>query len=226
MLATLGFALGMRLGAARLATLDSPPGVTPVNTTCVFFSGANVCAGSTSTAARGKSKPESTHGANSPSVLITIDKTTQKMTVSINGTKKYNWRVSTGRPGYSTPSGTCTATSMNEVWYSKEWDSAPMPHSIFFMADGHAIHGSYEVKTLGKPVSHGCVRISPQNATTLYALVGTRMPALPQSARVSGWLEVSPANGLSGRRIRLHGRGRGVRDGFWDRSIGAGRPTS
>jgi len=61
---------------------------------------------------------------------------------------------------------------MNEVWYSKEWDNAPMPHSIFFMPDGHAIHGSYEVKTLGKPVSHGCVRISPQNATTLYALVG------------------------------------------------------
>ena len=134
--------------------------------------GANVCTGSTSTAARRESKPESTPGANSPSVLVTIDKTTQKMTVSINGTKKYDWRVSTGRPGYSTPSGTYTATSMNEVWYSKEWDNAPMPHSIFFMADGHAIHGSYEVKTLGKPVSHGCVRISPQNATTLYALVG------------------------------------------------------
>lgn len=48
------------------------------------------------------------------------------------------------------------------------------PHAAryFFMTDGHAIHGSYEVKTLGKPVSHGCVRISPQNATTLYALVG------------------------------------------------------
>ena len=46
-----------------------------------------------------------------------------------------------------------------------------MPHSIFFMKDGHAIHGSYEVKTLGKPVSHGCVRISPQNAAMLYDLV-------------------------------------------------------
>ena len=61
---------------------------------------------------------------------------------------------------------------MNEVWYSKQWDNSPMPHSIFFMKDGHAIHGSYEVKTLGKAVSHGCVRISPKNAATLYALVG------------------------------------------------------
>ena len=60
---------------------------------------------------------------------------------------------------------------MNEVWYSKQWDNSPMPHSIFFMKDGHAIHGSYEVKTLGKAVSHGCVRVSPANAAILYALV-------------------------------------------------------
>jgi lipoprotein-anchoring transpeptidase ErfK/SrfK len=105
------------------------------------------------------------------SVLIAIDKARQKMTVSVDGVQQYEWPVSTGRAGYSTPSGTYTPTSMNEVWYSQEWDNAPMPHAIFFMKDGHAIHGSYEVKTLGKPVSHGCVRISPKNATTLFALV-------------------------------------------------------
>ena len=60
---------------------------------------------------------------------------------------------------------------MNEIWYSKEFDNAPMPHSIFFMEDGHAIHGSFEVKNSRKPVSHGCVRISPQNAAILYELV-------------------------------------------------------
>lgn len=104
-------------------------------------------------------------------VLINIDKTNQRMTVFLDGVETYDWPVSTGKAGYSTPSGTYSATSMNEVWYSKQWDNAPMPHSIFFMKDGHAIHGSYEVKNLGKPVSHGCVRISPENATTLYALV-------------------------------------------------------
>jgi L,D-transpeptidase catalytic domain len=71
------------------------------------------------------------------------------------------------------PSGTFAPTSMNEVWYSKQWDNSPMPHSIFFMKDGHAIHGSHEVKNLGKPVSHGCVRISPENAAVLYDLVNT-----------------------------------------------------
>ncbi|MGA9824996.1 MAG: L,D-transpeptidase [Methylocystis sp.] len=109
--------------------------------------------------------------ASRAAVLVYIDKTNQQMTVSLDGAERYRWPVSTGRAGYSTPSGTYTATSMNEIWYSKEFDNAPMPHSIFFMKDGHAIHGSFEVKNLGKPVSHGCVRISPQNAAILYELV-------------------------------------------------------
>jgi len=136
--------------------------------------GANVCSESISTIGQAEAKPKSAPGTKGSSILIAIDKTTQKMSVFIEGTKKYDWRVSTGRRGYSTPSGTYTATSMNEVWYSKEWDNAPMPHAIFFMMDGHAIHGSYEVRNLGKPVSHGCVRIAPQNATLLYALVGKK----------------------------------------------------
>ncbi len=118
-------------------------------------------------------QPESNLGTKKPgsAVLINIDKTNQKMTVFFDGAKKYEWPVSTGKAGYSTPSGTYTATSMNEIWYSKQWDNAPMPHSIFFMKDGHAIHGSNDVKNFGHPASHGCVRISQENAATLYALV-------------------------------------------------------
>ena len=121
----------------------------------------------------GGAQPESNPGTKKAgsTVVINIDKTKQEMTVLVDGIEKYHWPVSTGRAGYSTPSGTYTATSMNEIWYSKQWDNSPMPHSIFFMKDGHAVHGSYEVKNLGKPVSHGCVRISPENATALYALV-------------------------------------------------------
>ena len=113
----------------------------------------------------------SSEAQSTGAILINIDKSRQKMTVFLDGVEKYVWPVSTGQAGYSTPSGTYTATSMNEVWYSKEWDNAPMPHSVFFRKDGYAIHGSYEVKNLGRPASHGCVRISPPNATTLYALV-------------------------------------------------------
>ena len=139
----------------------------------------------------GGSQPESNPGTKKAgsAVLINIDKTKQEMTVFLDGIEKYHWPVSTGRAGYSTPSGTYTATSMNEIWYSKQWDNSPMPHSIFFMKDGHAVHGSYEVKNLGKPVSHGCVRISPENATTLYALVkenGLRKYAGHADRRYSG----------------------------------------
>jgi lipoprotein-anchoring transpeptidase ErfK/SrfK len=130
------------------------------------------------TAAKTESQPAASQAQSNPGtkkagsvILITINKAKQRMTVFLDGVQKYDWPVSTGRAGYSTPSGTYTATSMNEIWYSKEWDNSPMPHSIFFMKDGHAIHGSYEVKNLGKAVSHGCVRISPENATVLYSLV-------------------------------------------------------
>jgi lipoprotein-anchoring transpeptidase ErfK/SrfK len=104
-------------------------------------------------------------------ILITIDKTTQEMTVLVDGIEEHRWPVSTGAYGYTTPSGSYTATSMNEIWYSKQWDNAPMPNAIFFTKKGHAIHGSLEVKRLGTPASHGCVRLSPKNAKTLYALV-------------------------------------------------------
>jgi hypothetical protein len=122
------------------------------------------------------SSNSTTQGTNSETqgtgaILINIDKSKQKMTVSFDGVEKYVWPVSTGQAGYSTPSGTYTATSMNEIWYSKEWDDAPMPHSIFFRKDGYAIHGTYEAKNLGRPASHGCVRISRENAATLYAMV-------------------------------------------------------
>lgn len=105
------------------------------------------------------------------SVLIDIDKSTQEMTVFVDGIEQHRWPVSTGTRGYSTPSGTYTASSMNEIWYSKQWDNAPMPHAIFFTKKGHAIHGTTEEKRLGNAASHGCVRLSKANAKTLFHLV-------------------------------------------------------
>ena len=105
------------------------------------------------------------------SVQISINKVSQRMTVMVNGVEKYVWLVSTGARGYSTPTGTYTPFRMEPDHYSDEWDDAPMPHSIFFTSAGHAIHGSFHTKSLGRPVSHGCVRLAPGNAATLYALV-------------------------------------------------------
>lgn len=112
-----------------------------------------------------------TIGATAADLLITISKARQSMTVTLDGQTKYKWPVSTGARGYDTPSGDFRPFRMEAEHFSKEWDDAPMPHSIFFTGRGHAIHGSFHTKRLGQRASHGCVRLAPGNAATLFALV-------------------------------------------------------
>jgi len=116
-------------------------------------------------------------GAASPTaanILIEIDKSTQQMVVSVDGVERHQWPVSTGRVGHDTPDGTHRAFRLERDHFSKEWDDAPMPHSIFFTKRGHAIHGSYDTKRIGSPASAGCVRLAPKNAERLFALVEER----------------------------------------------------
>jgi hypothetical protein len=104
-------------------------------------------------------------------IVIDINKSTQSMTVAVDGATRYQWPVSTGRAGYDTPSGTFKPNRMDPTHFSKEYENAPMPHSIFFDMHGHAIHGFFDTPHLGMAVSHGCVRLSPANAATLFSLV-------------------------------------------------------
>src|SRR5271168_3186459 len=110
-------------------------------------------------------------GAAQAKVSITINKDAQMMTVSVDGVQRYRWPVSSGIPSRETPNGTFRAFRMEAEHYSKEFDDAPMPHSVFFTKIGHAIHGTDSEGRLGTPASHGCVRLSKANASTLYALV-------------------------------------------------------
>jgi hypothetical protein len=107
----------------------------------------------------------------SAEILININKATQRMTVSVDGVQRFNWPVSTGKPGYATPSGRFWIFRMEKTYFSKEWDDAPMPNTMFFTPEGNAIHGTYETAHLGSAVSHGCVRLAPANAVKLFALV-------------------------------------------------------
>jgi L,D-transpeptidase catalytic domain len=104
-------------------------------------------------------------------VDIAINKVSQKMTVKVDGEVQFVWPVSTGAPGYDTPSGKFRPFRMEAEHFSEEWDNAPMPHSIFFTGEGHAIHGTEHLKSLGRRASHGCVRLAPANAAKLFALV-------------------------------------------------------
>ena len=108
--------------------------------------------------------------ADAASVEAKISLSNQRMYVSVNGVRKYSWAVSTARSGYRTPTGTFRAQRLVRMHYSSKYDNAPMPHSVFFYG-GYAIHGTNAVGSLGRPASHGCVRLAPGNAATLYSLV-------------------------------------------------------
>jgi lipoprotein-anchoring transpeptidase ErfK/SrfK len=103
-------------------------------------------------------------------VDISIDLSQQQMRVNVPGHPTYRWPVSTARPGYRTPTGTFHPIRLERTWYSTIYNNAPMPFSIFFYG-GYAIHGTTEISKLGQPVSHGCVRLHPDNARTLFELV-------------------------------------------------------
>ena len=96
------------------------------------------------------------------SILITVDRATQRMTVNVDGAPRWLWPVSTGRSGYATPSGNYTAFRMEEDHYSKEFDDAPMPHSIFFTKLGHAIHGTLDARHLGSAPHTAACASRPQ----------------------------------------------------------------
>ena len=131
-------------------------------------------------------------GAAEAKVAITVDKDNQQMTVAVDGVERWTWPVSSGLPSYETPNGSFRTFRMEEDHYSKEFDDAPMPHAIFFTKIGHAIHGTDSVNRLGSPASHGCVRLSRENAAKLFALV-KEQGVLNTTVTLSGSSQVAMA---------------------------------
>ena len=108
-------------------------------------------------------------GAAHATVQVAIDLTHQRMHVEADeGT--FDWPISSARSGFSTPHGSYAPERLELMHYSHKYHMSPMPHAIFFRG-GYAIHGTYSTASLGRPASHGCVRLSPGNATTLYDMV-------------------------------------------------------
>lgn len=156
-------------------------------------------------------------------IVVTVDKTAQRLTVEIDGYPRYDWAVSTARWGYRTPNGSYRPERLERQWYSRKYDWSPMPHSIFFHG-GYAIHGSYEVSRLGRPASHGCIRLHPQNAAVLFDLVRRNMgdtrivvtgggPELMARSREryivrhEEWREVGPSSRREAQRGTSRARG-------------------
>jgi L,D-transpeptidase catalytic domain len=108
-------------------------------------------------------------GAATARVDIRVDLASQRMTVTTSGGESYNWAVSSGRQGYRTPNGVYRPQRLEKKWYSRKY-GGNMPNAVFFRG-GYAIHATGETGRLGRPASHGCVRLHPANAARLFALV-------------------------------------------------------
>jgi lipoprotein-anchoring transpeptidase ErfK/SrfK len=101
-------------------------------------------------------------------LLVRVDKSSQRVSVIVNGEHRYTWPVSTGI--YGTPSGSFRPQSLVRYHRSTLYNNAPMPYSIFY--DGNfAIHGTTHVAQLGGRASRGCIRLHPSNAAVLFSLV-------------------------------------------------------
>jgi lipoprotein-anchoring transpeptidase ErfK/SrfK len=109
-------------------------------------------------------------GPASAEIVAEIELASQRMTVTVDGFVRHVWAVSTARQGYMTPIGSFRPERLERVWYSTIYHGAPMPYAIFFHG-GFAVHGTYETGALGRPVSHGCVRLHPENARELFELI-------------------------------------------------------
>src|SRR6202042_2156375 len=148
--------------------------------------------------------------AGSPALAkvdITVNKDSQTMTVAVDGVTKYRWPVSTGIPSRETPNGSFKAFRMEADHFSKEFDDAPMPHSIFFTKIGHAIHGTMSEGRLGTPASHGCVRLSRANAPPPPPPPKKRPappPIRPPPRPPGGAAAAAPAAAAGSARRRLH----------------------
>lgn len=105
-----------------------------------------------------------------PAVVAQINLATQRMEVSVNGVSTHSWAVSSGRSGFASPRGTWRVQWIEKMHYSRKYDNAPMPHSVFFTG-GVAVHATSAVGMLGRPASHGCIRLAPANAAQFYGLV-------------------------------------------------------
>lgn len=102
-------------------------------------------------------------------IEVHIDKSVQRMAVIVDGSPVHTWVISTGLGG-GPRSGSYKPQRMEKSWFSRKYGMAPMPHAIFFH-EGYAIHGTIHVSRLGQRASHGCVRLHPSNAATLFGLV-------------------------------------------------------
>ncbi|MGD9669696.1 MAG: L,D-transpeptidase [Hyphomicrobiaceae bacterium] len=154
---------------------------------------------------------------------VSVDLTRQRMSVRENGETIYTWPVSSGRAGYRTITGTFKPQWMTRMHYSRKYDNSPMPNAIFFHG-GFAIHGTYATGRLGSPASHGCVRLAPSNAKTLYNLVSKHGRAQTTISVYGTARDRAPVATASKTRRTYANEGSSRVTGYGSSAAGSARP--
>ncbi|MGZ8336897.1 MAG: L,D-transpeptidase, partial [Allosphingosinicella sp.] len=133
-------------------------------------------------------------------VLVIVNLATQRAVVYRNGLPIGISTVSTGRPGYRTPTGVFTILQKRVEHYSSLYDDAPMPYMQRLTWQGVALHAG---NLPGYPASHGCIRLPHEFARLLYGVTQLGMTVIitdqqmvPRVAPTPGFVP-RPASGLA-----------------------------
>ena len=88
-------------------------------------------------------------------------------------------KVSSGKRGFGTPLGEYQVTNRAQKAYSEKYE-AWMLHWMGLTRNGeygmHGLEGSSYERLLGRVASHGCIRLSREYATDLYARIQIGLP--------------------------------------------------
>lgn len=103
-------------------------------------------------------------------VLARVSISEQIIRIYHEGRHIYTWPVSTAKAPKITPLGRFTPEFLSRDHKSSLYGGAPMPWAVFYRGN-YAIHGTNQIKRLGKPASHGCVRLHPDNARIFFKMV-------------------------------------------------------
>jgi hypothetical protein len=112
-------------------------------------------------------------------VFAHVKKAEQKLYLYVNGQLQAVWATSTGTTGHGTPNfDTRPDGRIYNKYTSKKYPGGDynglgnMPYAVFIRG-GFAIHGTGRGNwpKLGRPASHGCIRIHPDNAAVFNSLV-------------------------------------------------------
>ena len=128
-------------------------------------------------------------------VLLIVNTTTQRAVLYRNGIPIAATTVSTGRPGYGTPTGVFSILQKHVEHYSSKYDAAPMPYMQRLTWSGVALHAG---KLPGYPASHGCIRLPAGFAPLLYGVTKLGMTVVVTDKAMTPRVAPTPEIALAG----------------------------